>query len=116
MNVVHRITREQLKHRLDNGDITVVEALPAMYFEEAHLPGARNLPHDQVDDLARGLLPDKNAPVAVYCSNAACPNSTIASRRLAELGYTSVYEYEEGKEHWIEDGLPTEKGPAVAVA
>lgn len=105
------ITRDELKARIDAGGAIVLEALPAMYYEDAHLPGARNMPHDQVDALAPQLLPDKAADVIVYCSNAPCPNSTIASRRLTELGYTKVYEYEAGKQDWVEAGLPVETGP-----
>lgn len=106
MGEVRRITRHELKERLDHGDaVTVVEALGAAYYEDAHLPGALNLPHDRVDQLAPQLLPDKAAPVVVYCSNLECQNSVFASRRLVELGYAEVYEYEEGKQDWIEAGL-----------
>jgi rhodanese-related sulfurtransferase len=54
--------------------------------------------------------------VIVYCSNAACQNSEVASRRLAELGYSKVYEYEEGKQDWIDAGLPTERTPDAQAA
>lgn len=117
MGEVRRITRDELKERLDNGDaITVVEALGPMYYEDAHIPGALNLPHDEVDELAPKLLPDKDAAVVVYCSNLPCPNSVVASRRLVQLGYSNVFEYEEGKQDWIDAGLPTESGPASRVA
>lgn len=82
----------------------------------AHLPGALNFPHAQVDELAPELLPDKDAPVVVYCSNLACQYSVVASKRLVELGYTNVFEYEEGKQDWIDAGLPTETGPADRAA
>jgi rhodanese-related sulfurtransferase len=55
------------------------------------------------------VLPEKDACVIVYCSNTACQNSVVASRRLAELGYTNVHEYVEGKQDWIEAGLPVEQ-------
>jgi rhodanese-related sulfurtransferase len=83
---------------------------PPQYYQDAHLPGALNLPHDQVDALAPALLPDKGREVVVYCSNTACPNSGIAAARLSALGYTNVRKYAEGKQDWIDAGLPTEKG------
>lgn len=109
--MIARISRDELKARLDNGLPTVlVEALPPRYFADAHLPGALNLPHDQVDALAPSLLPDKEAPIVVYCANAPCQNSAQAALRLTRLGYTNVREYHEGKTDWIAAGYPVEHG------
>ena len=110
MQTIEKIDRAAVKQLIDAGTATVVEALGPMYYADAHLPGALNLPHDQVDDLAPRLLPDKGATVVVYCSNTPCPNSTIAARRLAQLGYTHVLEYVEGKQDWVEAGYPVERG------
>ena len=105
------ITREQLKATLDRGErVTIVEALPEPYYRKAHLPGALNLPHDRVDELAPALLPDKTAAIVVYCANLPCENSSIAAQRLTEIGYTDVRDYAEGKQDWIDAGLPTESG------
>jgi len=114
--MVPTITREELTARQDRGErITLVEALPEPYYRKAHLPGALNLPHDRVDELAPALLPDKTAPVVVYCANLPCENSGIAAARLLALGYTDVRDYAEGKQDWIDAGLPTERGlPAHA--
>lgn len=110
---VSPITRQELQIKLEAGDdVVVVEALGPMYYDDAHLPGARNLPHDQVDELAATVVPDRDAFVVVYCSNTACQNSVVASRRLVELGYTDVHEYVEGKQDWIEAGLPVEHAAA----
>jgi len=110
MAQVTRIGRDELRARLEEGNRPiVVEALGPSNFEDAHLPGALNLPHDRVDELAFDLLPDKDAEIVVYCSNLACQNSVLASRRLVELGYTRVFEYEDGKQDWIEAGLPVDE-------
>ena len=42
-------------------------------------------------------------------------NSEIAARRLSTLGYTNVREYAEGKEDWVNAGLPVERGAAAAL-
>ncbi|MCI0430241.1 MAG: rhodanese-like domain-containing protein [Rhodospirillales bacterium] len=115
--MVAKITRDELKAKLDRGEaVTLVEALPPRYFLDRHLPGAINLPHDQVETLAPSLLPDKEAEIVVYCSNTACQNSSIAARRLTALGYRRVRAYHEGKQDWIEAGLPVEQGAAIAKA
>jgi len=41
---------------------------------------------------------------------------TALARRLTELGYTSVYDYELGKQDWVEGGLPTETGVAAVAS
>jgi rhodanese-related sulfurtransferase len=115
--MVPTITLGELKDELDAGeDVTLVEALGPMYYEETHLPGAINIPHEQVDELASILLPDKEAQIVVYCANGPCKNSGIATKRLLELGYTNVRDYHEGKAEWVEAGLPTESGAAVEAA
>jgi rhodanese-related sulfurtransferase len=106
---VPRITREELKVMLDRGaPVTIVEALPEMYFRKAHLPGAINIPVEQIDELAPRLLPNREAEIVVYCANLPCPSSEMAARRLIALGYSNVREYAEGKQDWLEAGYPME--------
>ena len=110
---IKEITREKIRAKLDGGEeIVLVETLGPKYYEDAHLPGAINIPHTEVDELAPTMLPDRSAEVVVYCSNRACQNSPQAARKLAALGYKKIYDYEEGKQDWIEAGLPTESGAA----
>jgi rhodanese-related sulfurtransferase len=112
--MISRISRDQLRALIDGSTpFVLLEALPPIYFEDAHLPGAQNMPHDQVDALAPVLIPDRSTEVVVYCANEPCPNSGIAARRLVALGYTNVREYAEGKEDWVEAGLPIERGAAI---
>ncbi len=64
------ITRDELKAKIDRGDrFTLVEVLPRMAWEHEHLPGAINVPPDQVSTLAPTLLPDKSAEIVVYCGS-----------------------------------------------
>lgn len=90
--------------------VRVVEALPAKYYEEWHLPSAVNLPLDQIEAHAADLLPDRAALVVTYCAGATCENSRLAAEQLRKLGYQDVREYREGKADWIEAGLPVDKG------
>ena len=111
----HTISREQIRARLDSGGpITLVEALPQQYFAKHHLPGAINLPHDEVSELAADLLPDKDALIVVYCANSDCKNSAIARDALEQMGYTNVLAYLEGKQDWLEAGYTLESGRRVA--
>jgi rhodanese-related sulfurtransferase len=114
--MVESITLGELEDELDRGEaLILVEALSPLDYEDAHLPGAINIPHERVEELAPSLLPDKDAQIVTYCANTACQNSALAARRLARLGYTNVRDYEAGKAEWVAAGLPTESGVATAV-
>jgi rhodanese-related sulfurtransferase len=104
------ISRDELRTAIDAGAVTVVDALPASYFEQAHLPGALNLVEADVEAEAPRLLPDKDAAIVTYCSNAACPNSQNVASKLERLGYTNVRKYRDGIQDWSEAGLPIEAG------
>ena len=107
--MVTPVTREELLRKMRREDpIALVEALGSDYFADAHLPGAMNIPPDQVDRLAPHLLPDTAAEVIVYCSGT-CENATIVARRLDDLGYEHVGVYGGGKADWIEHSLPVER-------
>ncbi len=115
--MIDTIDREALKAKLDRGeDVTLVEALPPEHYRKEHLPGAINIPHDQVGELAARLLPDKSTEIVVYCASGPCENSGIAARRLAELGYTRVRDYHAGKADWVAAGYPVETGESAATA
>ncbi|MBO9523740.1 MAG: rhodanese-like domain-containing protein [Nocardioidaceae bacterium] len=107
------VTRDDLAGLIEAGTVTVVDALPASYYEQAHLPGALNLVEDEVAERAAALLPDKDAAIVTYCSNAACGNSQAVANRLTALGYTNVRKYRDGIQDWVEAGLAVETGRAA---
>jgi rhodanese-related sulfurtransferase len=108
------ISRDELRLRMTTtGRPILVEALGAGYYEDAHLPGAINIPPGQVDRLAAAMLPDRHAPIVVYCSATGASSDAVA-RRLEELGYAIVAVYRGGKEDWVEHGLPVERSDTAA--
>ena len=110
------ITREQLLQRLaEDPAVILVEALPEKYYRDWHLPRARHMPHDQTRALAPSVLPDRHAPIVVYCASATCQNSHIAARVLAQMGYADVSVYAAGKQDWSEAGLPVERAVAETI-
>lgn len=108
------ITRDELRELLDSDwGGTLVEVLSDEYFNQFHLPGAIQIPlgeHFQEQFLRE--VPDKDAQVVLYCLVHECTASAEAARQLEELGYTDVYDYEEGKTDWRDAGLPIEHAPA----
>jgi len=109
------IDRDELRRKLAGANPPVLaEALPEKYFRDWHLPGARNLAHDEVERLAASVLPDKSAEIVVYCASRSCQNSHIAAHRLAQLGYENVAVYSGGKQDWMEAEFPVERGEVIA--
>ena len=65
------ISRDELKQKMDRGEnFMLVETLAATGYQHAHLPGAVNLPPDQINELVHKLLPDPNVEIVVYCASA----------------------------------------------
>jgi rhodanese-related sulfurtransferase len=64
------LSRDELKQKIDRGDkFVLVETLAPQTYHHAHLPGAINLPSDEVSKRAESLLPDKSAEIVVYCAS-----------------------------------------------
>jgi len=64
------ISTEDLKAKLDRKDADkVVETLAPERYREAHIPGALNIPPEQIKELASQLLPDKDAEIVTYRTN-----------------------------------------------
>lgn len=111
---IPEIDRAGLAKLIDDGDVTVVEALPEHVYATGHLPGAVNIRPRRVAELAPALLPDPGARIVVYCDSATCDASLRVATHLRDLGYSDVARYTDGKQDWISAGLPirTSKAPA----
>lgn len=110
-----KITLDELKRRIAaNPELVLVDARPEPNYRHSHLPGAINIPYNEVDVLAPTLLPDRDAEIVVYCANGPCPMSPIATARLVALGYANVADYHEGKAEWVGAGLPVEGRARIA--
>jgi len=49
--------------------VKVVETLAPERYREAHIPGALNIPPEQIKELAPQLLPNRDAEIVTYCTN-----------------------------------------------
>ena len=104
------ISREALNERLANDGLALIEVLSPDQYREFHLPGAMNVPLDEhFEQRIQKAVPDKDRTVVVYCYNSECQASSKAARRMDELGYQQVCDYEAGKVDCRNAGVPTEK-------
>ena len=107
------INAEELKKKIDaDEDFILVDVLSKESYEGKHLPKAVNIPVDEIEGKASGELPDKNKEVIVYCASADCHASPNAAKKLEELGYTNVVDFEAGLAGWQEAGYGFEGSTA----
>ena len=110
------ISRKDLHDMIrEEADFTLIEVLSEESYEDFHLPGAINIPGNQLRERVPEVVPDKSTRIVVYCSSPACTASDKAAVVLKDLGYENVQDYRGGKEHWKEGGLPIEEGAVAAV-
>ena len=60
-------------------------------FSEGHIPDAICIPNESIADSMPEQLPDKDAVILVYCRSG--NRSKQAAQKLADMGYTNVYEF-----------------------
>ena len=64
---VREISRDEIKRRLDDPTLLLIDVLPHEAYAVEHIPGATNLPLAELGTRALQVLPDRNAEIAAYC-------------------------------------------------
>ena len=72
-------------------------------YEQGALPGAIHIPRGHLEFQVEGRIPDKEAPIYVYCAGGV--RSAFAAKTLGDLGYRSVVSIIGGFNKWKDDGL-----------
>jgi rhodanese-related sulfurtransferase len=90
-----------------------LNALPKESYEEKHIPGSLNLPHDTVlkeipeilesykKKTKLGKYPLNILPVVLYCAHSECSASDKLMKKLEELDMVNVSEYSGGMKEWF---------------
>ena len=60
-------------------------------FAEGHIPGAINVPNEEIGSAEIAELPNKSQLILVYCRSGR--RSKEAAGKLAKLGYTNIVEF-----------------------
>lgn len=87
-------------------DDVLVNTLDAESFRNKHIPGSINIPTAHMEEWAEQVLPDKEQVIMVYCASPDCDASPKAAKKLEEMGYDNVYDFEAGLTGWLEHDLP----------
>ena len=63
------ISTKDLKSKIDQNQITLIETLAPESYREAHIPGALNIPPGRIKELASQMLPNRDAEIVAYCAS-----------------------------------------------
>ena len=74
----------------DDGHV-IVDVRRADEYAEGHIPGAVLIPNESIEDEQPAELPDLDQIILVYCRTGRW--SKEASQKLADMGYTHIYEF-----------------------
>ncbi|HZZ83401.1 MAG TPA: rhodanese-like domain-containing protein [Anaeromyxobacteraceae bacterium] len=85
-------------HALVASGVKVVDVRTPQEFQAGHVPGAVNIPHDQMDARHAELGPP-STPVLLYCRTG--HRSGIARKALSERGFTALYDLQ-AYSRWLE--------------
>ena len=104
------VAQDELFRRLREGQVLVLDVRPEAEYAAGHIPGAVNVPHDQI--AARlAELPD-GADIVAYCRGRYCVFAPDAVRLLRARGF-SARPLEGGLPGWRLAGLPVTAGASA---
>src|SRR3989338_7689290 len=80
-------------------------------YNEAHIPGAINIPRGLLELKIEKIIPDKTTPIVCQCGGGT--RSLLSAHSLQLLGYTRTASMAGGFKKWKEEGLPVETPQAA---
>ena len=82
---------EAVKMMKDEKNYIILDARRPDEYAEGHIPGAINIPNEEIGTAEIAVLPDKSRLILVYCRSGR--RSKEASEKLVKLGYTNIVEF-----------------------
>jgi phage shock protein E len=103
--VVKDISQEELLSSPPAGAL-ILDVRTEGEFGSGHVPGAVNIPHDELASRLSELGSSTDRPVVVYCRSG--KRAGKASSFLLDAGYTNILHLEGDMNAWQANGRPTE--------
>ena len=82
---------EAVKMMRGEKDYIILDARRPDEYAEGHIPGAINVPNEEIGTADIAELPSKSQLILVYCRSGR--RSKEASEKLTKLGYTNIVEF-----------------------
>jgi phage shock protein E len=101
------VSAAALSERLGSADAPVILDVRTLEeYSSGHVPGAINVPYDQVADRVEEFAAFRDADVVVYCQSG--KRASMAAADLKAAGFSRVLDLEGHMQGWKEQGLPLE--------
>ncbi len=86
------ISQEEAKEMMQQEDgHVIVDVRTQEEYDEGHIPGAILIPNETIGNEEPAELPDKDQIILIYCRSG--NRSKQAAQKLANMGYTKIYEF-----------------------
>lgn len=106
---VPTVSLAQAYARFQEGQSLFIDARPAGDYMELHIPGALNLPPENLGYAAQVLAGiAKERPIVAYCGEVSCDAALQVAEKLQSLGFTQVAAFLGGFRAWDEAGYPAD--------
>jgi rhodanese-related sulfurtransferase len=104
------ISPREVLGRLDqDGAPLLLDVRTPEEFASGHVPGAVNIPYDEVGQRSAELAAHRDQEVVVYCEKGG--RAAKAAQALADAGFRSIRHLEGDMSGWRAADLPVEKQP-----
>jgi phage shock protein E len=106
---VPRISQAELRARLERKDraVIVLDVRTPEEFAAGHVPGARNVSHDQLEDRVGELRDLRDQDVILYCRSGR--RTALAADVLRKAGFTRLLHLDGDFQAWQAANQPIEK-------
>lgn len=109
---IKECTVAEVKAKLDRGEpIHFIDVREDHEFAKDHAKGAWHVGRGILERDIEGLIPDKQAPIILYCGGGY--RSALSADSLGQMGYVNVLSMDGGIRAWREAGYPLEKDSGV---
>ena len=104
---IKECTVAEVKQKLDRGEsFHFIDVREDHEFAKDHAKGAKHLGRGILERDIETAIPDKDAPVILYCGGGF--RSALAADSLQQMGYRNVISMDGGIRGWREAGYPLE--------
>lgn len=107
----YEVSASEIMHLLEHAPekVFLVDIRACAEYDGGHIPGARNVPLEDLVSACADVLPE-NMTIVIYCGDTTCGLPLWGALELAQRGYCVKYLYG-GLAEWSRRELPIEMTP-----